>query len=107
MDKDDFQRQKAIKEGKRDPKPPTERDWQEAAEAKRMHAKIREAYYRHSSSLYYFEETMGYAEHLFDKPEEPERRVFTAQELKEMERAAEQDFIAGLREQVARSKRGG
>lgn len=99
MTKEEFQKKKAAeKSGKSEQI--TDAQWRDQALARKAHERIRETYHRAAQSLYYFEEAMGYASHLFERPEEPEHKVMTAQELKDQERFAQQDFIAGLQQQV-------
>ncbi len=100
LTKEEYAERRQIEEGKKKPTTPTEEHWHRQAEARRVWERMRERYYFAGQSPWHWETAMLYAEHLFDKPPEPERKVLTAQEIKEQERAAAAKFIADLEEQV-------
>lgn len=91
---------------KKKPKEPTPEDWRNAEQARKQWERIREMYFKGASSPYHFEDIMGFGGHLFDEPEEPERKVMTAEDWREMERQAEAEFMARARAQLSMSKNG-
>ncbi len=105
MTKEEYQEKCKVEEGKKKPTTPTEKEWREQALAREAWKELRETYYRAAQSLYYFEETMGYANHLFERPPEPsEPEPVAAESATERREAAERSFVEGLRAQVAGQK---
>lgn len=106
MTKQEFQDKRAVEEGKKKPTTPTEEEWRGQAEARKSWEKLRTDYYMAAQSPYHFEETMMFGDHVFSKPPEPERKILTAREIKEQEQVSQRQFIAGLKEQVAGTRKG-
>ncbi len=97
LTKEDHDRQKAKK-----PKEPTPEEWRRQEEAKRQDERLKGTYWLAAQSPYHFEEAMLFPNHVFDKPKEPERRASTSEERRAQEEAAQNNFIEGLRGQIAR-----
>lgn len=99
----EWQKKKAIEKGKAKPDEPTVQEWRQQAENRKAWEELRKAYFEAAAAPYHFEEIMGFSGHYFPEPEKRERRVLSAQEIREQERMAQSDFIAALAEQVSRS----